>query len=114
MADRRVQAAAQRAMILDAAAAVLPPPFGGRALKGADAYRHLASLCAKRAAIYAGRSFVDRTRAFAALVRAKGYGADPARFGARALLMDLVGVSGLLDGTGREAAPTDARGGIAL
>ncbi|HEX5258778.1 MAG TPA: glycosyltransferase [Sphingomicrobium sp.] len=114
LAERRVDAATQRAIILDAAAGALPSPFRERALKGADAYRHLAALCAKRAGIYAGTSFIGRARSFASLVRARGYGADAARLGASALLIDaFVGVSGLLDRTAREAAGTDAPGGIA-
>jgi len=109
MAKRRVNAATQRANILDAAAGALPSPFRERALKGADAYRHLAALCAKRAGIYAGTSFIDRARSFASLVRARGYGADPARLGAGALLVDaFIGVSGLLTG----AAKADSHGGI--
>ena len=109
-AERRVHAATQRAMILDAAAGALPSPFRERALEGAATYRHLAGLCAKRAGIYAGTSFIDRARSFASLVRARGYGADAARFGAGALLVDaFIGVSGLLTG----AARADPHGGIA-
>lgn len=112
-ADRRAEAAVQCSTMLDTAAAALPPPFGERALKAADAYRHVGHLCARRAAIHNGHSFIDRARSFASLVRAKGYGADPACFGAGAFMIDLVSVAGLLDDTGRTAPPFDARGGIA-
>ena len=94
--DRRFQSAAQSAIILDQAADILPAPFAQRARDGAVVYRRLADRCAERAAIYAGPTILHRARSFAALVTARGYGAGPRRFGARALAMDMVvGLSGL-------------------
>jgi glycosyltransferase involved in cell wall biosynthesis len=94
--DRRSHAATQRAIILDEAAGALSAPYRQRALKGAIAYRHLAELCAHRTGIYTGRTMLDRARSLATLVNAHGYGANPWRFGARALAMDLiVGLPGM-------------------
>lgn len=87
--NRRFYAATQRAMILDEVAGALLPPYDQRALEASTAYRHLAELCAQRAAISAGPTMFDRARSFAALVRAHGYNADPWRLGARAFAMDL-------------------------
>ena len=80
----------------DQAAGILRQPYDQRAREGAAAYRPLADLCAQRAAIHAGATIFHRARSFAALVSARGYGAGPRRFGARALAMDVVvGLSGL-------------------
>ena len=107
--DRRFQSAAQSAIILDQAADTLPPPYVERALSAAAAYRRLADRCARRAAIYSGPTIFDRARSLAALLGAHGYGADPRRFGARALLMDLVvGLSGLTRKNASRAAPVDS------
>ena len=94
--DRRFQSAAQSAIILGEAASVLRKPYDQRAREGAVAYRQLAELCAERAGVHAGRTIFHRVRSFAALVSAHGYGSDPRRFGARALVMDVVvGLSGI-------------------
>jgi glycosyltransferase involved in cell wall biosynthesis len=107
--DRRFQSAAQSAIILDQAADILPAPFAQRARDGAVVYRRLAARCAERAAIYAGPTIVHRARSFAALVTARGYGAGPRRFGARALAMDMVvGLSGLARKKARVIAAVDA------
>ena len=74
----------------------------------AAAYRQLADMCAKRAGIHAGRTIFDRARSFAALASAGGYGSDPRRFGARALVMDVVvGLSGITRKKKSRTAPVD-------
>ena len=106
--DRRLQSATRCAVILDEAATALPSPYAERAREGAVAYRHLADLCARRAVIHAGPTIFDRARAFGTLLSANGYGADPRRFGARALVMDvLVGLSGITRRNASRPRPVD-------
>ncbi len=105
----RALAATQRALILDLAAGSLGSPYGQRARDGAIAFRRLAALSARRAAIYAGTGVLDRARAFAGLVSARGYGSNPWRFGMLALAMDLsVGLPGIARARSRKDA--DAAG----
>jgi glycosyltransferase involved in cell wall biosynthesis len=106
--QRRLHSAEQSAIILDQASSSLPKPYDRHAREGAVAYRKLADMCAKRAGIHAGRTIFDRARSFAALASAGGYGSDPRRFGARALVMDVVvGLSGITRKKKSRAAPVD-------
>jgi glycosyltransferase involved in cell wall biosynthesis len=94
--QRRFHSAEQSAIILEQASSTLPKPYAQHAREGAVAYRRLADMCAQRAGIHAGRTIFDRARSFAALASAGGYGSDPRRFGAKAMVMDVVvGVSGI-------------------
>jgi glycosyltransferase involved in cell wall biosynthesis len=105
---RRLYSAAQSATILGQAASVLAQPYGEHAREAEIAYRQLADLCAHRARIHAGRTFFARAGSFAALASAGGYGSDPRRFGARALVMDLVvGLSGITRQNMRRLAPLE-------
>jgi glycosyltransferase involved in cell wall biosynthesis len=94
--QRRFHSAEQSAIILDQASSALPKPYDQHAREGAVAYRQLSDLCAHRAGIHAGATIFDRARSFATLARAGGYGSNPRRFGAKALVMDVVvGLSGI-------------------
>jgi rhamnosyltransferase len=92
---RRAAAAQSRADILSEIASRVANPEKGRAIEGADAYRKFAERCWLRAAIYEPGSFARRSAAFWKLVRRRGYGSDPWKFGPFGLAMDfVVGLSG--------------------
>jgi len=96
--ERRARSARQRAIILNLMAEKLEEPYRQRAQEGAKAYGDLSIRCEQRATIYQARTFGGRVGGLASLLRGRGYGPGPWRFGPMALGMDLfVGIPALAD-----------------
>ena len=96
--ERRARSARQRAIILNLMAEKLEEPFRQRAQEGAKVYSDLSIRCEQRATIYHARTFGGRVGGLASLLRSRGYGPGPWRFGPMALGMDLlVGLPALAD-----------------
>jgi glycosyltransferase involved in cell wall biosynthesis len=93
---RRLEAAESRATILQQAATGVVGPLRGRLQQGSEKYREFAQRYRLRAALYEGRSYHERGRAFRQLLAAHAYGRDAWRIGRLGLAMDcLVGLAGL-------------------
>jgi glycosyltransferase involved in cell wall biosynthesis len=93
---RRFAAAGSRMKILQEAADGAEEPLRSRLRDGSDAYREFAQRYLLRAAVYEGRSYRDRGRAFGRLVAGHGYGRGGWRFGPLGFAMDcLLGLTGI-------------------
>lgn len=102
---RRLAAAESRVTILQEAAEEVAEPLRSRLRQGSDMYSEFAQRYRLRAALYEGRGYRKRGRAFRQLVAAHGYGRDAWRIGPLGLAMDcLVGLTGIGSSRGESGA----------
>lgn len=93
---RRLAAAEARATILQEAAEQTEEPLRSQLRQGSDVYVEFAQRYRLRAAVYAGRNYRERGRAFGRLVAARGYGRGGWRIGPLGLAMDcFIGLTGV-------------------
>jgi glycosyltransferase involved in cell wall biosynthesis len=93
---RRLAAAEARAGILQRAADRVQGPLRDRLLQGTERYRQFAQRYQLRAALYDGRVYSERGRAFRQLLAARTYGKDAWQVGPLGLAMDcLIGLTGI-------------------
>jgi len=100
---RRLAAAEARATILRQAAEGAEEPLRSRLRQGSAMYGEFAQRYRLRAALYEGRSYRERGRAFRELAGAHGYGRGGWRIGALGLAMDcLFGLTGIGSSSSRD------------